>query len=85
METNNPSGFIPEGFKLQMILRSPDYYDVEGNLCINPEWIEWEDVKPDFIVDPIMGDTRVCEHTFTCCIECADSWILDWMFRVVLA
>lgn len=70
---------LPEGIRLQMILKCGGEYEKDGMSYFPPEDQVWKDCDEDFVV----SDSSQCEHGVKVCTECVDSWRCDWQFRIV--
>lgn len=73
--------FLATGVKMELLLKNPASYimaeDTNVKIWLVPDkkFLEWSDV-------PLIADPANCEHCFSACAECSDSWGIDYYIRV---
>ena len=70
---------LAQDVRAELLLRDPCSYienDDGTKTHIVPEsrWLEWSSV-------PLIADPANCEHGYSVCAECADSWGQDWFIK----
>lgn len=66
----------------KVLLKDPSSQDKDGQDMMPPaSWLEWSDPMP-FFMSPDLCITEEGQHMETICVECMDTWGIDYWMKV---